>query len=169
MSLTTPQKVMKLAVVGAGGVGKSTLISRIVTGAFLDKSMTVGFDVESWTLSTNGDGAIKVCLFDFGGQKQFRFFQGSLVMGAKAALVVFDCNSFKSLMQIGEWMDLIAAVPKEKILLVGNKVDMGQSISYEEIEETAKEYGIEYMLVSSKTGENFETLLERVAKMVSET
>jgi Rab family protein len=160
---------MKLAVVGAGGVGKSTLISRIVTGAFLDKSMTVGFDVESWTLSTNGEGAIKVCLFDFGGQKQFRFFQGSLMMGAKAALVVFDCTSFKSLLQIGEWMDLIAAIPKEKVLLVGNKTDMGQSIPCEEIQETAEEYGIDVMLVSSKTGENFDPLMERVADMVSDS
>ena len=168
LTLSTPQKVLKLAVVGAGGVGKSTLISRIVTGAFLDKSMTVGFDVESWTLSTNGDGAIKVCLFDFGGQKQFRFFQGSLIMGAKAALIVFDCNSFKSLMQIGEWMDLIAAIPREKTLLVGNKTDIGQTIACEEIQEYANEYGIDHILVSSKTGDNFDTLLERVTEMISD-
>lgn len=169
MTLTAPRKVKKLAVVGAGGVGKSTLISRIVTGAFLDKSMTIGFDVESWTLSTNGESAIKVCLFDFGGQKHFRFFQGSLIMGAKAALVVFDCNSFRSLMQIGEWMDLISTIPKEKVLLVGNKTDVGQSISCEEIQEAADEFGIEYMLVSSKTGQNFDVLLERVAEMVSDS
>ena len=93
------KKLYKLAVVGAGGVGKSTLIARLVTGEFLDKTMTVGFDVESWTVQEDDTGCIKVALFDFGGQKQFRFFQGSLIIGSKVALVVFDCCSYRSLMQ----------------------------------------------------------------------
>jgi len=169
LKAATPQKLVKLAVVGDGGVGKSTLISRLATGTFIDKTMTIGFDVESWTISTHGDSeSIKVAAFDFGGQKQFRFFQGSLIIGAKAALIVFDCNSFLSLTKIREWMELIVGVPDENKLLVGNKLDLGQGVSCEDIQELADEYGIDFILVSSKTGENFDCLIDRLQVMVSE-
>jgi small GTP-binding protein len=169
-AVPTTQKLVKLAVVGDGGVGKSTLISRLATGEFIDKSMTIGFDVESWTISTNSDSeSIKVACFDFGGQKQFRFFQGSLIIGAKAALIVFDCNSYMSLMKIHEWMDLLVGVPDDRKLLVGTKMDMGCGIPCEEIEEIANEYGIDYIRISSKTGENFDRLIDRLKRIVCET
>ena len=166
MTATSTQKLVKLAVVGDGGVGKSTLISRLATGEFIDRNMTVGFDVESWTISTNSDSeSIKVACFDFGGQKQFRFFQGSLIIGAKAALIVFDCNSYMSLMKIREWMDLLVGVPDDRKLLVGTKMDMGSGIPPEDIHEIAEEYGIDYIRISSKTGENFSQLIECLKSM----
>ncbi|MFW9843423.1 MAG: Rab family GTPase [Candidatus Thorarchaeota archaeon] len=169
MSAVSAQKLVKLAVVGDGGVGKSTLISRLATGEFIDKNMTIGFDVESWTISTNGESeVIKVACFDFGGQKQFRFFQGSLIIGAKAALIVFDCNSYMSLMKIREWMDLLTGVPDTRKLLVGTKIDAGRSIPCEDIKEVADEYGIDYVLISSKTGENFDFLIDRLKAIVCE-
>ena len=169
MTTVAPHKLVKLAVVGDGGVGKSTLISRLATGEFIDKEMTVGFDVDSWTFTTNGEGeAVKVACFDFGGQTQFRFFQGSLILGAKAALIVFDCNSYMSLMKIREWMDLIAGVPEAKKLLVGTKLDIGTKIPCVDIQEIADEYGLEYVLISSKTGENFSLLMQQLKGMICE-
>jgi small GTP-binding protein len=169
MSAVSTHKIVKLAVVGDGGVGKSTLISRLATGEFIEKNMTIGFDVESWTISTNSDSeAIKVACFDFGGQKQFRFFQGSLIIGAKAALIVFDCNSYLSLMKIREWMDLLVGVSNDRKLLVGTKMDMGSGIPYEDIQEIANEFGIEYVLISSKTGENFDLLIDRLRNIICE-
>ncbi|MBN2229823.1 MAG: GTP-binding protein [Candidatus Thorarchaeota archaeon] len=170
MTSITPQRLVKLAIVGDGGVGKSTLISRLVTGEFIDKNMTIGFDVESWTITTKSDSeSIKVACFDFGGQKQFRFFQGSLIIGAKAALIVFDCNSYLSLMKIREWMDLIVGVPDGKKLLVGTKLDMGSGIPIEDIKEVATEYGVPYILLSSKTGENFDLLVQHLKELVCES
>lgn len=156
-----------MAVVGDGGVGKSTLISRLVTGTFVDKTMTIGFDVESWTITTNSDSeVIKVSCFDFGGQKQFRFFQGSLIIGAKAALIVFDCNSYMSLVKIREWMELLVGVPNGNKLLVGNKLDIGMTVSCDDVQELAKEYEMDFIMVSSKTGENFDKLIEKLKVMV---
>jgi small GTP-binding protein len=169
VTATTAKKLVKLAVVGDGGVGKSTLISRLATGTFVDKTMTIGFDVESWTITTQSDSeAIKVACFDFGGQKQFRFFQGSLIIGAKAALVVFDCNSFMSLMKIREWMELLIGVPNGNKLLVGTKLDMGTAIDCADVQELADEYDMDFIMVSSKTGENFDKLIEKLKVMVSE-
>jgi GTP-binding nuclear protein Ran len=170
MTVVLPHRVIKLAVVGDGGVGKSTLISRLATGEFIDKSMTIGFDVESWTITTNSDTeSIKIACFDFGGQKQFRFFQGSLIIGAKAALIVFDCNSYLSLTKIREWINLLVGVPQDKRLLVGTKLDLGFGILHEEIEELASEFNLDYVLISSKTGENFEELVKRLKHMVCDS
>ena len=160
--------LFKSIVVGDGGVGKSTLISRLVTGTFVDKNMTIGFDVESWTITTSSDTeSIKVSCFDFGGQKQFRFFQGSLIIGAKAALIVFDCNSYMSLLKIREWMDLLVGVPNGNKLLVGTKLDMGATVTCDDVQELANGYEMDFILVSSKTGENFDKLIEKLTTMVS--
>lgn len=59
--------VVKLAVLGAGAVGKSTLIARLVSGDFIETSMTVGFDVDTWKVAVNATHELQVCMFDFGG------------------------------------------------------------------------------------------------------
>jgi hypothetical protein len=67
-----------------------------------------------------------------------------------------------SLMKIREWMDLLVGVPDERKLLVGTKLDMGSGIPSEDIQEIADEYGIDFILLSSKTGENFPQLIDRL-------
>jgi small GTP-binding protein len=162
------KQIVKLAVLGAGGSGKSTLITRLVTGNFIETDMTVGFDVESWVIDTGNDQFVKVTMFDMGGQHQFRFFQESLVIGAKIALLVFDSTSFRSLMQINEWIEMIESIPQELRLLVGTKIDVEDAIDEEDIKEYADSLGIDYILVSSKTGENIEKLLDKIQTMINE-
>ena len=54
-------------------------------------------------------------------------------------------------------------------ILVGTKIDVGTSISNEDIQEVANEYGIDYVLISSKTGENFDSLIEMLRSIVCES
>ncbi len=165
--LLTAHRLYKLAVVGNGGVGKSTLIARLITSQYLDKTMTVGFDVDTWSVVPDDSTVIKIACFDFGGQEQFRFFQGSLITGAKAALVVFDCTVISSLLRIDDWLNLISFIPPERKLLVGNKLDVARSIDIDGIRMAAEDYGMDFILVSCKTGENFEELERRTLRMVS--
>ncbi len=166
MSVRALSNIMKLAVVGAGGAGKSTLIARLSTGNYINTEMTVGFDVESWTIDIGQNACMKVSMFDLGGQEQFRFFQGSFLLGAKVALIVFDCTSFRSLMQVEEWLGMIETIPHERRLLVGTKIDVEGAIREDDIEEYAEKIGVEYILISSKTGENFENLVNKIQEMV---
>lgn len=149
----------KVVMVGAGGSGKSTIASRLVTGEFIDRQMTIGIDVESWQFQNDGNGTmVQTSVFDLGGQEHFRFFQEGLVKGADALLLVFDMNKIRSLVDLDEWMSLIQSIPKDYWLLVGNKIDEGQSIPIEEVERKADELGVGYLLISAKTGVNFELL-----------
>ncbi|MFW9890135.1 MAG: Rab family GTPase [Candidatus Thorarchaeota archaeon] len=161
-------RIVKLAVVGAGGAGKTTLISRLITGSFISHKMTVGFDVESWTVMPDGSNAVKVSCFDFGGQKQFRFFQGALLTGAKAALILADCTSFHSLIEVYEWMPMISQIPNGRKVLVGTKIDLPCVISKENLQEEAEKLGIHSMMVSSKTGENFDDLMNLLCHMIED-
>ena len=163
----TPLSLIKLAVVGMGAVGKSTIIARLATGMYIEKPMTVGFDVETWTITLSESHAVTISLFDFGGQEQFRCFQGALITGSRMAIIVFDCTSSRTLMGIREWLDLIKEVPNEMKLLVGNKIDAPNCISEDIIKETSDELGIDYIVVSAKTGLNFELLKQKLVERVA--
>ncbi|MFX1238454.1 MAG: ADP-ribosylation factor-like protein, partial [Promethearchaeota archaeon] len=70
--------MFKVVVVGNGGVGKSTMIQRLITGKFLSQKITIGTDLASFRLDIeDNDGntfKITLQLWDFAGEKRFRFF-----------------------------------------------------------------------------------------------
>ncbi|MFX1272902.1 MAG: ADP-ribosylation factor-like protein, partial [Promethearchaeota archaeon] len=119
----TRQDIIKISLLGAGGVGKSTLVARLVSGNFIERSMTVGVDIDTWMVLFDDLPASKITFFDFGGQEQFRFFQAPLMVGAKIALIVFDCSSYRTLLAIEEWMPITCGIPDQYKLLIANKID----------------------------------------------
>ncbi|MFW9847232.1 MAG: GTP-binding protein, partial [Candidatus Thorarchaeota archaeon] len=133
---------------GSGGVGKSTLVARLVSGNYIEQSMTVGVDIDTWMLLFDDLPASRITFFDFGGQEQFRFFQAPLMVGAKIALIVFDSSSYRTLLAIEEWMPITTNIPDEMKLLIGNKIDNPNMINEEEIRLFSERYNIEYVLVS---------------------
>ncbi|RDE17066.1 MAG: hypothetical protein C4K49_03710 [Candidatus Thorarchaeota archaeon] len=164
---TVRSKTKKIVMVGAGGAGKSTIASRLVTGTFVNRTMTIGLDIESWALvDEEGQVSARAAIFDLGGQEHFRFFQERFVSGASIVLIVFDITRFKTIIDIDEWVPIIEGLPRQKWLLVGNKTDEGQVIPTEEIESKAKELGIPFVLVSAKTGENFDKLADMVQHLL---
>jgi small GTP-binding protein len=153
-------QTVKIALLGASGVGKSTIASRLVTGNYIDKKMTVGLDFESWCIyDSNGDALVPASLFDLGGQEQFRFFQEEFLKGSFLVLIVFDVSRFPTFFDIDDWMKMIHEIPRDRRLLIGNKVDEGFSIPKDEIQSKSDELGIEYILISTKTGKNFDKLI----------
>ncbi|MFX0108875.1 MAG: ADP-ribosylation factor-like protein [Candidatus Hodarchaeota archaeon] len=165
--MSTPKSgIVQLAVIGEADAGKTTLIARLVSGDFIDTSITAGFDVETWQVSLDESTAIKASLFEFGTQDHFRFFQAAHITGAKIALIVFDSSSFGSLKAIDEYIGMISNIPRERKLLVGTKIDVCEKIDYNEIQEVASRHGIEYLLVSAKEGTNIGTLVLRLKEMI---
>lgn len=161
------QKTVKVALVGCGAAGKTSIATRLSTGAFIERLMTVGFNVETWSVTKDGcEELIKAALFDFGGQEHFRFFQGSLLAGAHAVLLCVDVTRFMSLTELEEWLPLIEHIPKKQWLLIANKIDEDSIVTEDIIKEKAEELGVPYLMISAKTGENFDVLMKKLSEII---
>ena len=153
--------------VGSGGAGKTTIASRLVTGVFVETMMTVGVNIETWSImNEDTGGTVKAAVFDLGGQKQFRFFQASLLCGTEAVLIVVDMTRMQSFIEIDQWIPLILHVPKDRWILVGNKADQKCVVLEEDIRTKADSLAIPYVLVSAKTGDGFDVLSRKLANIV---
>jgi len=131
--------IFKVVVAGAGGVGKTAMITRYCTGKFEEGyKMTIGagFHTKSEVLDTGE--SIKMQLWDFAGERRFRELLHDYCKGASGAFICFDITDYETFRQIPEWLKIIRQkagfVP---IILMGMKWDL----SNHEIDfETANDY-----------------------------
>lgn len=175
MSQQTDQKrkyLFKIVVVGDGGVGKSTMIQRLITGHFVPMKITIGTDLLTWS-TIKGDMEIKLQIWDFAGEKRFRFFLPNYSRGAHGCLLCYDISRYTSFQNLQEWYDVVEENTKDPIfLMVGGKADLSESrrtVQKEDAEEFKNEHNIPFLIeTSSKTGNNnanvFETLVEAMLK-----
>ena len=63
----------KICIFGDGGVGKTTLVQRYVTGQFSQSTkMTIGVDIVTKQVQIE-DWFVTLQIWDFGGEARFRF------------------------------------------------------------------------------------------------
>ncbi|MBY9002610.1 MAG: GTP-binding protein [Candidatus Lokiarchaeota archaeon] len=164
--------VFKIVVVGDGGIGKSTMIQRLITGRFIEQKITIGTDLASWSINLD-DLAIRLQIWDFAGEKRFRFFLPNYSRGADGCLLCYDITRYTSFQNLQEWYDIIKEnTSNPGYVLVGGKVDLADSrrtVQLEEAEEFQNEYNIPYHFETSsksgyKTNEIFETLTRLILK-----
>src|SRR6056297_940093 len=170
------QYIFKILVAGAGGVGKTTLLTRAVTGKFVeDTQMTIGVEFHLLNLSFGEPGAdneskVTLQLWDFGGQERFRFMLDSYVAGAKGALLLYDLTRMRTLDNLDEWVQIVRKHdPNLPILFVGTKLDRVEDITVSD--DYAREFmeplGLfEHVKISSKDGTGVKPAFKQVAKEI---
>jgi len=156
------KNVCKVVVAGDGGVGKTTLVRRLI-GRKDATSLTRGLEIESKPFNFNDGTITNIVFWDLGGQPQFRCFQESFFNGAKIILLVFDLNRYTSFHHLQqEWLPIIEKNRCSKLvieILIGNKVDLGQTIEDELIQQFADQNNLKYLKVSAEKGTNFDHLV----------
>lgn len=168
-----PLFVLKIIVVGEGGVGKTTMIRRLCYEKYLPQKMTIGADLASYDLNI-GENNYKLQLWDFAGEKRFRFFLPSYCKGARGALLVFDLARYSTFKKLNEWYEILRASAPQSIttILVGAKRDILRekgAISFEEVLEFQESHNIEgYIETSAKTGENISEAFKLLTKKIIE-
>jgi len=154
------ETTFKVVLIGDGGVGKTTFITRHLTGEFEKYyNPTSGVDVRHLQFYTNC-GPINFHCWDIAGQEGLR---GKLIDGftinTKAAIIMFDVTSRMSYTNVPRhYTDIIRATlsPEVPIVLCGNKVDrMDRVVKPKQITFHRKK-NLQYYDISAKSLFNFE-------------
>ncbi|MHA1338498.1 MAG: Rab family GTPase [Promethearchaeota archaeon] len=166
--------IVKVAIAGEGGTGKTTLLHRLVKGEFIaDMKMTIGTGLMTYAV-TSGDYKITFQLWDFAGEERFRFFLPNYLKGAKAVLLCYDTTRMPTLNNLEEWYEIIESVLKveETILyLIGTKIDLTEkkSVKPEVVKDWMKGRNFKrFFETSAKTGKNIEEVFKELAKDILE-
>ena len=162
------QVLFKLITVGDGFVGKTTLLRRYVEGLFYEiPKITIGVDFYLKRLIYK-TYEVAFQLWDFGGQKQFRFMQNRYIGGASGAFLLYDLSEPKSINNAEEWINLVRSQDKDlPIILFGIKYDLVEPDSINDdvfIDLMLKNKLLVNIKTSSKTGLDIDYAFELMMK-----
>jgi Ras-related protein Rab-1A len=162
--------IFKLIIFGDGGVGKTTLTQRYLTGFFnTDSRLTIGVEFFVKSLEVAGK-QVKLQIWDFGGEERFRFLLPQYCRGTSGGIFVYDVTQELTLHHLPEWLEVVrGSVPTIPLLVVGTKADLeirrkvvrGEAMSIARANKMAG-----FAEVSAKSGLNIDTIFTTIAKLM---
>ncbi|MGV9142217.1 MAG: Rab family GTPase, partial [Promethearchaeota archaeon] len=155
---------------GDASVGKTSLTIRYISGSFLsDLKLTIGVDFYSKNTKFKKK-RVKLQIWDFGGEKRFRFLLPQYCKGANAAFFLYDITNRSSIEHLPDWTQLIREHAGDiPIMLIGSKVDLEEYrvVSREEGIQAANKYNLaSFVELSSKTGKNVEKAFDLMTEIL---
>ncbi|KAI0757780.1 P-loop containing nucleoside triphosphate hydrolase protein [Daedaleopsis nitida] len=128
-------RTVKLVIIGASGVGKSSIRNQYISGRFTTGyRATIGADFITKSLPhySSRDELVTLQIWDTAGQERFSSLSSAFFRGADAVILMFDVNQPQTLDALTKWWDDFrdkAPVPDETLdefccVVVGNKVDI---------------------------------------------
>mmetsp|Transcript_86600 Transcript_86600/g.136654 ORF Transcript_86600/g.136654 Transcript_86600/m.136654 type:complete len:212 (+) Transcript_86600:60-695(+) len=147
----------KLVLVGDGGVGKTTLVKRHLTGEFEKKYIpTLGVEVHPLKFCTNC-GPFTFNVWDTAGQERFGGLRVGYYIQAQCAIIMFDVTSRITYKNVPNWhRDIVRVCENIPIVLVGNKVDVkDRQVKAKNIQFHRKR-NLQYYDLSARSNYNFE-------------
>ncbi len=168
--------VFKIFICGEGGVGKTTLTKRYVTGLFDDATkMTIGLDFHKKDLFVEGK-RVALQIWDFAGEDRFRELLPNYVKGAAGGIFMYDITRFSSLKNLSEWYYLIREGLKQSstsleipLLMIGGKIDLDykRAVTKDEAIDAAQSLKFAgFGECSAKTGYNIENIFITLATLM---
>ncbi|MCB9419782.1 MAG: GTP-binding protein [Ardenticatenaceae bacterium] len=124
-----PLNEAKLILVGQGGVGKTSLVKRLMGQRFDEaENQTEGINIETWSLDVNRpqQGVVPVALniWDFGGQEIMHATHQFFLTKRSLYLLVLDARQGEDEGRVEYWLALINSfAPDAPVLIVINKSD----------------------------------------------
>ncbi|KAL1899964.1 hypothetical protein Cpir12675_001188 [Ceratocystis pirilliformis] len=124
-----PSLEAKIVVLGAQGVGKTSLLTRYCKGVFNpdQTTSTVGANfLTKRVVDTDSDTVVRLQLWDTAGQERFRSISRLYYRGADACILCYSITDAQSFVDMGLWLtELRRNLPEDVILhVVGTKADL---------------------------------------------
>ena len=151
----------KVVLLGAPGVGKTSLVQRFVHSVFSEThKSTLGVKVDRKTVTVD-DRTVSLLIWDMHGETEGLAVPPNYLTGAAAGLVVFDRTRPETIeIAAGLAERLAEASPDAKIFFVANKADLDADLEA----LGAKLSGRETADTSAKSGAGVEELFAEVAQ-----
>ncbi|KAG2355902.1 P-loop containing nucleoside triphosphate hydrolase protein [Suillus spraguei] len=139
-------RTIKLVVIGASGVGKTSLRGQYISGRFSTSyRATIGADFITKSLPDpkTPTEIISLQIWDTAGQERFSSLSSAFFRGADAVLLMFDVSAPETMHALTKWWEEFkhqAPVSDEEVdnfccVVVGNKMDLlqpGMGVTFEE-------------------------------------
>lgn len=151
-----PCHQVKIVLAGQSGVGKSSLLVRLIKGESPNASPTIGAALMRKRVERDNN-YIDIDIWDTAGQERYRSLSTYYFRGCHYCFLVFDINDLSSFEAIRSWKqqcELAAGKVSPVYFLIGNKSDKGERhISLPAIKRYCEKEHIEqYFETSAITG-----------------
>jgi len=121
---TRPLNEVKLLLLGQGGVGKTSLVRRLLGKGFdADEERTERIAISDWQRDIGGDD-IRVNVWDFGGQEIMHATHQFFLTERSLYLVVVDGREGEEVGRINYWLKVVRSFGGDSpVIVVANKMD----------------------------------------------
>jgi small GTP-binding protein len=166
--------IFKVAVVGDGRVGKTSLIKKFTQGSFEKEYIeTIGAQLSSYIEEIDGY-RIKLLFWDIAGEDSFHFLRPAFFNNSSAAIIVYSLEENKlgeeSFSNLPDWYaEVLRYCGKIPTIVFANKVDL---INEDDLDNSVIEEHVNngkflgYYITSAKTGqgvtEAFSTIIKKL-------
>lgn len=167
------QTLIKLVMLGVGGVGKSSLTLQFLYREFNEDYVATEVDSFSKELSLDGD-EIKLDILDTAGQEEYAFTKDNYYRSGDGFVLVFSITESYTFDEIRGFREQILRVKNDKLpkdipmIVIGNKCDLDgkRQVSEEDAMNEAMKWGCKYMETSAKTNLNVDNAFYDIMRQV---
>lgn len=161
-------QTQKIVIVGDLNSGKSQLFSVLTSQNYNERILpTQGamFNTRTFIQKDLLENYVKFQIWDTTGAARFETITATYYPGSYAALVCCDLTCNISLEDLNRRIRNIKGIsPNTKIILVGTKSDVAIESNVRDLEKYAKDHEYDCYMVSAKTGENVESMFEKIGE-----
>jgi len=169
-------KLLKVVLLGDGGVGKSCLMNRFVTNKFDSQSFhTIGVEFLNKDVIVDDD-SYTLQIWDTAGQERFKSLRTPFYRGADCCLLTYAVNDLQSFKNLSMWRKEflyyadVQDGSKFPFIVLGNKVDVSgeRQVLLEEAEAWCASNGeVPHYDTSAKDAINVHTAFEAAVRQIS--
>jgi small GTP-binding protein len=158
----------KVVLIGSANVGKTSIICRAISDEFDQKVVPTIGDCHSQKTVHSRNQAVNLQIWDTAGQERYRTLAPMYYRGSVVAFIVFSLGDRQSFTDVNDWFETIKREVDRMpaVFIVGNKADLDtdRTVTTQEAEELADQFGAFYFEVSAKTGCGIEDIFVRAGE-----
>ena len=157
-------------VLGSGGVGKSALTVKFVTGQFVEKYDPTIEDFYRKEIDVDNSPSILEIL-DTAGTEQFASMRDLYIKNGQGFLLIYSLlnrQTFNDLKAIKDQILRVKNMDTVPMILVGNKSDIfdEREVSANEAKLLAEEWGCPHFETSAKTSSNVDEMFSEIVRQM---